>query len=79
MINIDKTKDKDYNKANITNEATFTYYDYLKYKLFEKMQKSKNTPLHEKEEKYKRLEYQENNVNNEQIANYIEKIVEIIK
>ena len=41
VINIDKTKEKDYNKINLTNEATFTYYDYLKYKLFEKMQKVK--------------------------------------
>ena len=56
MINIDKTKEKDYNKVNLTNEVTFTYYDYLKYKLFEKTQKVKNTTLHEKEEKYKRLE-----------------------
>ena len=32
MINIDKTKEKDYNKAKLTNETTFTYYDYLKYK-----------------------------------------------
>ena len=64
-INIDKTKDKDYNKSNLTNEATFTYYDYLKYKLFEKMQKAKNTTLHEQKEKYERLEYQENIVNNE--------------
>ena len=38
VINIDKTKEKDYNKDNLTNEATFTYYNYLKYKLFEKMQ-----------------------------------------
>ena len=65
VINIDKTKEKDYNKSNLTNEAIFTYYDYLKYKLFEKMQKAKNTTLHEKEEKYKRLEQQENRVNNE--------------
>ncbi len=65
VINIDKTKEKDYNKINLTNEVTFTYYDYLKYKLFEKMQKVKNTTLHEKEEKYKRLEQQENRVNNE--------------
>ena len=41
VINIDKTKEKDYNKVNLTNEVTFTYYDYLKYKLFEKMQKVK--------------------------------------
>ena len=41
MINIDKTKEKDYNKVNLTNEVTFTYYDYLKYKLFEKMKKAK--------------------------------------
>ena len=47
VINIDKTKEKDYNKDNLTNEATFTYYNYLKYKLFEKMQKAKNTTLHE--------------------------------
>ena len=65
MINIDKTKEKDYNKINLTNEATFTYYNYLKYKLFEKMQKAKNTTLHEQKEKYKRLEQQENRVNNE--------------
>ena len=65
MINIDKTKEKDYNKINLTNEATFTYYDYLKYKLFEKMQKVKNTTLHEQKEKYERLEQQENRVNNE--------------
>ena len=65
VINIDKTKEKDYNKNNLTNEVTFTYYNYLKYKLFEKMQKAKNTTLHEKEEKYKRLEQQENRVNNE--------------
>ena len=65
MINIDKTEEKDYNKINLTNEATFTYYDYLKYKLFEKMQKAKNTTLQEQEEKYKRLEQQENRVNNE--------------
>jgi len=65
MINIDKTKEKDYNKINLTNEATFTYYDYLKYKLFEKMQKVKNTTLHEKEEKYEMLEQQENRINNE--------------
>ena len=64
-INIDKTKDKDYNKSNLTNEATFTYYDYLKYKLFEKMQKAKNTTLHEQKEKYERVEQQENRVNNE--------------
>ena len=65
MINIDKTKEKDYNKTNLTNEATFTYYDYLKYKLFKKMQKAKNTTLHEQKEKYTRLEQQENKVNNE--------------
>ena len=65
VINIDKTKEKDYNKTNLTNEVTFTYYDYLKYKLFEKMQKAKNTTLQEQEEKYKRLEQQENRVNNE--------------
>ena len=65
VINIDKAKEKDYNKANLTNEVTFTYYDYLKYKLFEKMKKAKNTTLHEKKEKYKRLEQQENRVNNE--------------
>ena len=65
VINIDKTKEKDYNKVNLTNEATFTYYDYLKYKLFEKMQKAKNTTLHEQKEKYERLEQQENRVNNE--------------
>ena len=65
VINIDKTKEKDYNKAKLTNETTFTYYDYLKYKLFEKMQKAKNTTLHEQKEKYKRLEQQENRVNNE--------------
>ena len=65
MINIDKTKEKDYNKDNLTNGAIFTYYDYLKYKLFEKMQKAKNTTLHEQKEKYERLEYQENIVNNE--------------
>ena len=65
VINIDKTKEKDYNKVNLTNEATFTYYDYLKYKLFEKMQKVKNTTLHEQKEKYERLEQQENRVNNE--------------
>ena len=53
MINIDKTKEKDYNKTNLTNEVTFTYYNYLKYKLFEKMQKAKNTTLHEQKEKYK--------------------------
>ena len=41
VINIDKTKEKDYNKTNLTNEVIFTYYDYLKYKLFEKMQKVK--------------------------------------
>ena len=50
VINIDKTKEKDYNKINLTNEVTFTYYDYLKYKLFEKMQKAKNTTLHEQKE-----------------------------
>ena len=65
VINIDKTKEKDYNKIDLINEATFTYYDYLKYKLFEKMQKAKNTTLHEQKEKYKRLEQQENRVNNE--------------
>ena len=65
VINIDKTKEKDYNKTNLTNEATFTYYDYLKYKLFKKMQKAKNTTLHEQKEKYTRLEQQENKVNNE--------------
>ena len=65
VINIDKTKEKDYNKIDLINEATFTYYDYLKYKLFEKMQKAKNTTLHEQKEKYKRLEKQENRVNNE--------------
>ena len=65
VINIDKTKEKDYNKIDLINEATFTYYDYLKYKLFEKMQKAKNTTLQEQEEKYKRLEQQENRVNNE--------------
>ena len=59
VINIDKTKEKDYNKDNLTNGAIFTYYDYLKYKLFEKMQKAKNTTLHEQKEKYERLEYQE--------------------
>ena len=41
VINIDKTKEKDYNKINLTSEVTFTYCDYLKYKLFEKMQKVK--------------------------------------
>ena len=51
VINIDKTKEKDYNKTNLTNEATFTYYDYLKYKLFKKMQKAKNTTLHEQKER----------------------------
>jgi len=65
VINIDKTKEKDYNKTNLTNEAIFTYYDYLKYKLFKKMQKAKNTTLHEQKEKYTRLEQQENKVNNE--------------
>ena len=65
VINIDKTKEKDYNKIDLINEETFTYYDYLKYKLFEKMQKAKNTTLHEQKEKYKRLEQQENRVNNE--------------
>ena len=65
VINIDKTKEKDYNKTNLTNEVTFTYYDYLKYKLFKKMQKAKNTTLHEQKEKYTRLEQQENKVNNE--------------
>ena len=65
VINIDKTKEKDYNKINLTNEVTFTYYDYLKYKLFKKMQKAKNTTLHEQKEKYTRLEQQENEVNNE--------------
>ena len=65
VINIDKTKEKDYNKVNLTNEVTFTYYDYLKYKLFEKMQKAKNTTLHEQKEKYERVEQQENRVNNE--------------
>ena len=65
MINIDKTKEKDYNKNNLTNEVTFTYYNYLKYKLFEKMQKAKNTTLHEQKEKYEMLEQQENRVNNE--------------
>ena len=65
VINIDKTKEKDYNKIDLINEATFTYYDYLKYKLFEKVQKAKNTTLHEQKEKYKRLEQQENRVNNE--------------
>ena len=65
VINIDKTKEKDYNKIDLINEATFTYYDYLKYKLFEKVQKAKNTTLHEQKEKYKRLEKQENRVNNE--------------
>ena len=65
VINIDKTKEKDYDKTNLTNEATFTYYDYLKYKLFKKMQKAKNTTLHEQKEKYTRLEQQENKVNNE--------------
>ena len=52
-INIDKTKEKDYNKVNLTNEVTFTYYDYLKYKLFEKMQKAKNTTLHEQKKNMK--------------------------
>ena len=65
VINIDKTKEKDYNKTNLTDEVTFTYYDYLKYKLFEKMQKAKNTTLQEQKEKYERLEQQENRVNNE--------------
>ena len=65
MINIDKTKEKDYNKNNLTNEVTFTYYNYLKYKLFEKMQKAKNTTLHEQKEKYEMLEQQENRINNE--------------
>ena len=65
VINIDKTKEKDYNKIDLINEETFTYYDYLKYKLFEKVQKAKNTTLHEQKEKYKRLEQQENRVNNE--------------
>ena len=65
VINIDKAKEKDYNKVNLTNEATFTYYNYLKYKLFEKMQKAKNTTLHEQKEKYERLEQLENRVNNE--------------
>jgi len=65
VINIDKTKEKDYNKINLTNEVTFTYYDYLKYKLFEKMQKAKNTTLHEQKEKYEMLEQQENRINNE--------------
>ena len=65
VINIDKTKEKDYNKTNLTNEVTFTYYDYLKYKLFKKRQKAKNTTLHEQKEKYTRLEQQENKVNNE--------------
>ena len=65
MINIDKAKEKDYNKVNLTNEATFTYYNYLKYKLFEKIQKAKNTTLHEQKEKYERLEHQENRINNE--------------
>ena len=65
VINIDKAKEKYYNKVNLTNEATFTFYDYLKYKLFEKMQKAKNTMLHEQKEKYERLEQQENRVNNE--------------
>ena len=65
VINIDKTKEKDYNKIDLINEETFTYYDYLKYKLFEKVQKAKNTTLHEQKEKYKRLEKQENRVNNE--------------
>ena len=65
VINIDKTKEKDYNKNNLTNEVTFTYYNYLKYKLFEKMQKAKNTTLHEQKEKYERVEQQENRVNNE--------------
>ena len=60
VINIDKTKEKDYNKIDLINEETFTYYDYLKYKLFEKVQKAKNTTLHEQKEKYKRLEKQEN-------------------
>ena len=59
VINIDKIKEKDYNKTKSTNGITFTYYDYLKYKLFEKMQKAKNTTLQEQKEKYKRLEYQE--------------------
>ena len=65
VINIDKTKEKDYNKVNLTNEVTFTYYNYLKYKLFEKMQKAKNTTLHEQKEKYEMLEQQENRINNE--------------
>ena len=65
QINIDKRKTKDYNKINLTNETTFTYYDYLKYKHFLKMQKAKNTTLHEQKEKYEMLEQQENKVNNE--------------
>ena len=47
-------------------KVDFKLYDSeLKYKLFEKMQKAKNTTLHEQKEKYKRLEQQENRVNNE--------------
>ena len=65
VINIDKTKEKDYNKTNLINKATFTYYDYLKYKLFKKLQKAKNTTLQEQKEKYEKLEQQENRVNNE--------------
>ena len=48
-----EAKEKDYNKDNLTNEVTFTYYDYLKYKLFEKMQKAKNTTLHEQKKNMK--------------------------
>ena len=65
QINIDKRKTKDYNKINLTNETTFTYYDYLKYKHFLKMQKAKNTTLHEQEEKYEKLNNKEKRVNNE--------------
>ena len=65
QINIDKVKRKDYNKSNLNNNATFTYYDYLKYKHFLKMQKAKNTTLHEQEEKYEKLNNKEKRVNNE--------------
>ena len=65
QINIDKRKTKDYNKNNLTNETTFTYYDYLKYKFFEKMKKAKNITLHEQEEKYEKLNNKEKRVNNE--------------
>lgn len=55
---------KDYYKNNLTNEPTFTYYDYLKYKHLVMQQyyiMSKALLM-------------ERTKDNEQIADYIEKI-----